>query len=162
MIHTYINTPVGILEITGSSTRVEKVFFSNSTLVSTKGLNQINAFPYPILEQFNEYFSGVRRTFDLIVTPNGNLFQKKVWSTLQSIRYGDTVSYSEIALKIGRPKAVRSVATAIGKNPLPIIIPCHRVIGKNGALRGYIGGLKIKQTLLHIEKTFAKITKSFP
>jgi len=152
LLRTHLTTPVGILEIIGNITHLENIVFCNEPLAHSKDTDRITVFPYPVLDQINEYFSGDRQTFDLSITPTGSLFQKKVWSTLQYIPYGKTVSYSDVAVKIGRPQAVRSVATAIGKNPLPIVIPCHRVVGKNGTLNGYSGGLVNKQLLLNNEK----------
>lgn len=109
----------------------------------------------PVLEKtiawLNDYFSGKNVTFSLPVRLIGTQFQLKVWNALKSIPYGSTVSYNDIALSIGRPSAVRAVANAIGANPISIIIPCHRVIGSNGTLTGYAGGLEIKRALLDIE-----------
>ena len=152
MLKSYLSTPICKLEVTGNSTHIESIDFLHNLTTKSKISKQSDTFPYPILEQLNEYFSGDRHIFDLAFIPTGSPFQKKVWSSLRSIPYAKTVSYTEIALKIGRPESVRSVATAIGKNPLPILIPCHRVIGKNGTLNGYSGGLEIKQFLLNHEK----------
>ena len=152
MLKSYLSTPICKLEVTGNSTHIESIDFLHDLTTKSKISKQSDTFPYPILEQLNEYFSGDRHIFDLAFIPTGSPFQKRVWSSLKSIPYAKTVSYTEIALKIGRPESVRSVATAIGKNPLPILIPCHRVIGKNGTLNGYSGGLEIKQFLLNHEK----------
>lgn len=102
--------------------------------------------------QIDEFFSGKREEFDIPLFPNGTEFQKKVWDSLLTIPYGKTVSYSDIAKNIGNPKAVRAVANAIGANKIAIIIPCHRVIGADGTLTGYGGGLDKKKYLLNIEK----------
>lgn len=102
--------------------------------------------------QLSEYFSGKRREFDLPLAPEGTPFQLAVWQALQTIPYGHTCSYGEIAEKIGNPKAARAVGMANNKNPISIIVPCHRVIGANGALTGYGGGIDIKKFLLEIEK----------
>lgn len=104
------------------------------------------------LRQLEEYFSGKRCTFDLPLHLVGTPFQKKVWRQLMKIPYGQTVSYAELARRIGRPKAYRAVANACGQNPLPIIVPCHRVIASGGKLGGYSGGLKRKRWLLRHEK----------
>jgi len=101
--------------------------------------------------QLTEYFAGDREEFDLPLDPNGTPFQMRVWRALLQIPYGETVSYGELARRIGRPKAQRAVGAANGSNPLPIIVPCHRVIGSNGSLTGYGGGLDIKRHLLDIE-----------
>lgn len=102
--------------------------------------------------EIEEYLDGKRKTFDIPTNPKGTVFQKKVWEELKKIPYGKTASYGEIAEKIGNPKAQRAVGLANNKNPVPIIIPCHRVIGKNGSLTGYAYGLDVKKTLLDLEK----------
>ena len=103
--------------------------------------------------QLDEYFHGKRTTFSLPFKLTGTPFQLAVWKELQNIPYGQTTSYKEIAQKINKPKAYRAVGMANNKNPLPIIIPCHRVIGSNGKLIGYAGGLKLKNYLLELEKS---------
>lgn len=102
--------------------------------------------------QLSSYFGGKLREFDLRVAPQGTAFQRSVWSELQRIPYGETISYGELARRLGNPKAVRAVGLANGSNPISIIIPCHRVIGRSGALVGYGGGLPIKQALLALER----------
>ncbi|MGI5986148.1 MAG: methylated-DNA--[protein]-cysteine S-methyltransferase [Clostridiales bacterium] len=102
--------------------------------------------------QLNEYFSGKRKNFDLPLEPLGTEFQKKVWAALSEIPYGDTRSYKDIADRVGSPKAARAVGGANNKNPLIIVIPCHRVIGANGDLVGYGCGLDMKRFLLELEK----------
>ena len=101
--------------------------------------------------QLDEYFAGQRRRFELRLAPRGTAFQLAVWQALQCIPYGHTCSYSELAGQIGRPQAVRAVGAANGANPLSIVVPCHRVIGRNGSLTGYAGGLPRKQLLLQLE-----------
>jgi len=103
--------------------------------------------------QLDEYFQGKRTTFSLPFKLTGTPFQLAVWKELQNIPYGQTTSYKEIAQKMNKPKAYRAVGMANNKNPLPIIIPCHRVIGSNGKLIGYAGGLKLKNYLLELEKS---------
>ncbi len=103
-------------------------------------------------KQLEEYFTGKRRTFDLPLNPKGTKFMKEVWRALQEIAYGETKTYGEIAEKVGNPKAARAVGMANHKNPIPIIIPCHRVIGSNGKLVGYALGMDKKQYLLEWEK----------
>ncbi|MFB0954113.1 MAG: methylated-DNA--[protein]-cysteine S-methyltransferase, partial [Aeromonadaceae bacterium] len=104
-------------------------------------------------EQFGAYFAGERHAFDLPLSQHGTEFQLQVWRALVQIPYGQTRSYADIAQTIGNPKAVRAVGATNGRNPLAIIIPCHRVIGQNGSLTGYAGGLAIKQFLLTLEQT---------
>lgn len=112
----------------------------------------------PIRKQLEQYFAGERRSFDLPLDLCGTAFQKKVWDTVSKIEYGKTRSYKEIAEQIGAPKAVRAVGGANNRNPIPIIIPCHRVIGSNGNMVGYGGGLEKKETLLCLEGAIEKIS----
>ncbi|MFD1419094.1 methylated-DNA--[protein]-cysteine S-methyltransferase [Companilactobacillus keshanensis] len=121
-------------------------FFKHDKLIYDEGLNKT------YVEELKEYLSGVRTTFDIRLDVSGTEFQKQVWKQLQRIPYGQSSSYSRIAKKINRPNAVRAVGTAIGKNPVSIIVPCHRVLAKNGTLGGYRGGLAMKQELLNLEK----------
>jgi len=104
-----------------------------------------------LCRQLDEYFAGRRRHFDLRLAPRGTAFQQAVWQALQGIPYGKTCSYSELAHQLGRPQAMRAVGAANGANPISIVIPCHRVIGRNGSLTGYAGGLPRKQLLLELE-----------
>lgn len=103
-------------------------------------------------EQLMEYFKGQRKTFDIPLKPQGTVFQMKVWKELLNIPYGETCTYKDIATRLGNPKACRAVGGANNKNPIMIIIPCHRVVGKNGDLVGYACGLDVKSKLLEIEK----------
>ena len=124
---------------------------NNSKLVNTIQLqpedpNMCSAYP-----QLKEYFSGERKCFDLPIDIEGTEFQKKVWDELIKIPFGTTISYKELAVRLGDEKVIRAAASANGANPLPIVIPCHRVIGSNGSLIGYAGGLKIKEKLLTLE-----------
>lgn len=111
-----------------------------------------NSFSYKIIKELDEYFSGKRKYFDLPLSYTGTSFQKKVWESLKKIPYGETKTYKEIALEIEKPKSYRAVGLANNKNPLPIFLPCHRVIGTNGKLVGYAGGLELKKKLLKLEK----------
>ena len=104
-----------------------------------------------LVAQLKEYFSGKRKSFDYPLAPKGTHFQLAVWNALLAIPYGDTITYAELAQRIGRPAAVRAVGAANGANPIPVIIPCHRVIGSNGTLTGYGGGIERKQWLLALE-----------
>lgn len=107
-------------------------------------------------EQLEEYFNGERKEFHLPLEPKGTEFQKQVWRALRKISYGTTKTYKEIAVEVGNEKACRAVGMANNKNPIPIIIPCHRVIGSNNKLVGYAGGLELKEKLLSLEKTTVK------
>lgn len=106
------------------------------------------------LSQLREYFSGARQTFDLPLDVRGTTFQKAVWSQVMRIPYGATVTYGDIAQLVGKPRASRAVGGAVGANPLPIVIPCHRVIGAGGALTGFGSGLDIKEMLLRLEGAY--------
>ena len=109
----------------------------------------------PVVMQLEEYFSGKRRSFDLQLDPIGTIFQQKVWKNLSEIPYGETRSYRDVAVGISAPKAVRAIGSANNRNPIPIIVPCHRVIGSNGALVGYGGGVTKKEYLLSLEQQHA-------
>lgn len=104
------------------------------------------------IQQLEEYFSGVRRTFEIPLRPTGTGFQRRVWTALQEIPYGTTLSYGALASRLGDLGAVRAVGAANGANPIPILIPCHRVVGSNGSLVGYGGGLDRKRALLELEQ----------
>lgn len=115
-----------------------------------------SVFSESAIEQLNEYFTGKRKEFDLPLDPSGTPFQKKVWAALQQIPYGETRTYKQIAQAVGNDKASRAVGMANNKNPIAIVIPCHRVIGANGSLVGYAGGLHIKESLLELEKKYSE------
>lgn len=112
--------------------------------------------PTPLIlaaaRQLDEYFAGKRKYFDLPLAPKGTAFQQIIWTILRQIPYGETISYKQLAAAAGNEKACRAAGGANNKNPLPVFIPCHRVIGANGSLTGYAGGLKIKQFLLELEQ----------
>ncbi len=148
------DTPIGRLVISGEKGKVEQLLFPLEAL----NFEPDSAWEYDrtcfkeILSQLDDYFAGKRKTFSLNLHPIGTEFQKKVWSELEKIPYGETINYGELAKRIGNPKASRAVGAANGKNPIPIVIPCHRVIGKNGSLTGFGGGLDIKKQLLDLEE----------
>lgn len=136
-----------------------RIGYNNEGICSLKtceiedGENEPSELTERVFGQLEEYFSGKRKVFDLPFKMNGTAFQMKVWQELLKIPYGDTVSYSEIAERIGCPEGARAVGGAVHNNPLWIIVPCHRVVGKNGKLTGYAGGTEMKKTLLELEKT---------
>lgn len=136
-----------------------RIGYNNEGICSLKtceledGENEPSVLTERAFGQLEEYFSGKRKVFDLPFKMNGTAFQMKVWQELLKIPYGDTVSYSEIAERIGCPEGARAVGGAVHNNPLWIIVPCHRVVGKNGKLIGYAGGTEMKKTLLELEKT---------
>jgi methylated-DNA-[protein]-cysteine S-methyltransferase len=109
-------------------------------------------------EQLREYFAGERTAFELDLAPRGTTFQLAVWEALRAIPYGETVSYAELAVSMGRPDAVRAVGAANGRNPLSIVVPCHRVIGADGSLTGFSAGLEAKRTLLDLERGALTLT----
>lgn len=112
---------------------------------------------HEVVAQLEAYFAGERQDFDLPLAPRGTAFQQQVWEALRAIPYGATTSYGELAAAIGNPAAVRAVGLANGRNPLPIIIPCHRVVGADGSLTGYGGGLEAKRALLELESRGARL-----
>lgn len=143
-----LNSPIGTIEIIGNETGLRSVSFSD-----TGAMN--NGVVYPVemecRKQLDEYFHGKRKTFSLELDMEGTAFQKKIWSELLKIPFGKTMSYLELAMKHGDVKAIRAVGAANGKNPVAIIVPCHRVIGAGGELVGYAGGLHRKKWLLELE-----------
>jgi methylated-DNA-[protein]-cysteine S-methyltransferase len=144
-----VPSPLGDLQLYSDGSHVVKIGFPGEALEAAREGND------PVLEacagQLAEYFRGDRRRFDLPLAPRGTDFQREVWRALADIPYGETRSYSEIARAIGRPRAVRAVGAANGRNPLPIVVPCHRVIGSDGSLTGFAGGLSAKTCLLELE-----------
>ncbi|NJX14102.1 methylated-DNA--[protein]-cysteine S-methyltransferase [Tamlana crocina] len=148
-------SPLGFTKIIGDHNGIASV----SVLNSEEKISDI--IPVELEDcvlQLNEYFEGTRKQFSLKVNPQGTDFQKKVWKQLELIPYGKTISYLELSKQIGDIKAIRAVANANGKNPLWIIVPCHRVIGSNGSLTGYAGGLQRKKWLLEHESPFKQQT----
>lgn len=140
---TIIETPIGPLHaVVDDAGRLVELGFREPLLKAP------SPPPAHVVRQINEYFAGKRRTFELELAPRGTPFQLAVWNALLAIPYGDTISYAELARRIGKPAAVRAVGAANGANPIPVIIPCHRVIGSNGSLTGYGGGIERKQWLL--------------
>lgn len=144
----YLNTPIGTLEIKGDENGLASVHFLDAEEENT---SIIPENLQTTIIQLQEYFEGTRTEFHLKLNPEGTSFQKKVWKQLQNIPYAKTVSYQEIANRLGDPKVIRAAASANGKNPIVIVIPCHRVIGIDGSLTGYAGGLHRKKWLLDYE-----------
>lgn len=148
-----IDSPVGRLLLAGDGVRLTGVHFqSGPQPMRPQDAWLESQMPFEAaIGQLSDYFEGRRRKFDLPLAPAGTDFQRQVWHTLTRIPYGETISYGELARRIGNPRASRAVGLANGANPLPIIVPCHRVIGANGSLTGFGGGLPIKRTLLALE-----------
>lgn len=151
-----MKSPVGELTLVASEKGLTAVLWEEEKPNRVPLEDLILDKKHPILleveDQLNEYFKGERKKFSLKLDPHGTEFQKKVWMALRSIPFGETRSYGELATQIGNPKASRAVGAANGKNPISVIVPCHRVIGSNGSLTGFAGGLKNKMTLLDLEK----------
>jgi methylated-DNA-[protein]-cysteine S-methyltransferase len=153
MYYRYMATPLGDLLLAGDAEALYVVGFPEGAMrrePHSEWIYSEHPF-YAACEQLGAYFDGSLREFDLALRPSGTEFQLAVLNELQKIPYGTTTSYGEIARRIGRPKAVRAVGRANGRNPIPIIIPCHRVIGSTGDLTGFGGGLPTKKALLRLE-----------
>lgn len=146
-------TPVGLLTVAVDERGVRHIRFESERhpIRIEREWKRDAAATAEVREQLLQYFAGERREFDLPLRPVGSPFQLKVWNTLAEIPFGETWSYSDVARRIGDPTATRAVGAANGRNPLPIVLPCHRVIGKDGSLTGFGGGLPIKQYLLEHE-----------
>jgi methylated-DNA-[protein]-cysteine S-methyltransferase len=151
--YRYLDTPVGrlLLAREGRDLRLLNFQRDRSPAPDPRWHESPDAFE-DVLSQLTEYFAGRRQRFELHLAPEGTPFQQRVWRELQDIPYGVTMSYGQIATRIGRPTASRAVGLANGSNPIAIVIPCHRVIGANGTLTGYGGGLPIKERLLALER----------
>ena len=142
------NSIIGDIFISDDENSLLSVKFVNHNFIE----NKENKIIRQTIKQLDEYFNGKRKKFELPLNPKGTEFQKKVWLQLMNIPYGKTATYKDIATQIGDPKASRAVGNANNKNPIAIIIPCHRVIGSNNKLTGYAGGLDKKEKLLNLEK----------
>jgi methylated-DNA-[protein]-cysteine S-methyltransferase len=152
--YSYLETPIGTLMIAGDSDTICRIDFPKDGRASKPEADWTESARGAVahaLRQLREYFAGKRTDFDLPLAPAGTVFQRAVWRRLQEIPYGETISYGELAQRIGNPKASRAVGAANGQNPIPIVIPCHRVIGANGKLTGFGGGLPTKEALLALE-----------
>jgi len=158
IVWTQIDSPVGPLTLAASDAGLHMLEFADSAHPVPRGAAWQKG-DHPILRktetQLQAYFAGTRRTFDLPLAPQGTPFQCAVWMALASIPYGQTITYAEQATRVGRPRATRAVGAANGRNPIAIVLPCHRVIGANGALTGYGGGLPVKEFLLRLEGVLA-------
>lgn len=159
MQYRHLNTPIGPLLLAGDEVGVRFLSFSagRKDLTPDPEWEPDRGGLTEAVRQLTAYFAGTLRDFDLALAPAGTAFQRSVWAELQRIPYGETTSYGEIARRVGNPKAVRAVGLANGSNPIAIIIPCHRVIGSNGSLTGYGGGLPTKQALLALERGQASL-----
>jgi methylated-DNA-[protein]-cysteine S-methyltransferase len=149
MHYAVMNTRVGPVTVASSDRGLAAVHFGNSV---PDGAVVDNSANREIVQQLSEYFEGKRTRFELPLDVDGTPFQKSVWSELLRIPYGETRSYGDIAKALGKPAAARAVGMANHNNPVAIVIPCHRVVGRNGSLTGYAGGLRLKEQLLSIER----------
>ena len=153
VFYTTLESPVGTLLLAGDSQALRMVSFQSSKHAEPPQADwkQDKAPFAEVIRQLRAYFRGERKEFDLPLAPEGTEFQLRVWNRLRTIPYGETISYAQLAERIGNPKAGRAVGLANGSNPIPIIIPCHRVIGSDGSLTGFGGGLPTKKMLLELE-----------
>ena len=153
MYYCYLNSPIGDLLLAGDDDGLSLIGFPQGKMRHDPEPDWIfNEKPFAaVRQQLEEYFAGERTVFDLPLHLSGTDFQVQVLQELQRIPYGETTSYGDIAKRIGRPKAMRAVGAANGRNPIPIIVPCHRVIGSSGDLTGFGGGLDTKEALLRLE-----------
>jgi methylated-DNA-[protein]-cysteine S-methyltransferase len=150
MNYAFVETPIGKLLIAGDAEAVHQIRFAPAR----PERDWVESPTGPIQEaarQLREYFAGKRTDFDLPLEAQGTVFQKAVWRLLCDIPYGETISYGELARRVGNPKASRAVGAANGQNPLPIVVPCHRVIGASGKMTGFGGGIPVKEALLALE-----------
>ncbi len=162
IFYDIITSPIGNLLLVANDHGLSQIHFEDENQLEkindnwVKDPNQLK----PVSDQLKAYFSNELSKFDVKLAPEGTVFQKQIWKQLKEIPYGETCSYLDIALSINKPNACRAIGMANSRNPIPIIVPCHRVIGKNGKLTGYAGGLKIKAKLLELENIDLAGTKN--
>ena len=151
MLYTSIKTKIGIIYLLSDGHSLTALDFHKNESHLLAKLDRNFLLFKKVEKQLNEYLDGKRKIFDIPLNPNGTEFQKLAWKTLLKIPYGSTLSYGEQAKKMNKPKAFRATGSANGKNPIPVIIPCHRIITSDGKLGGYSGELKLKKLLLKLE-----------
>ncbi len=155
-IYEDMDSPVGRLRLIGCGDSLVGIWFEHGR-DAARSATELQPASSPVLvrtrHQLEEYFAGQRREFDLPLEPRGTEFQRRVWQRLTRIAYGDTTTYGALAKDLGNPQGSRAVGLANGSNPIPIVIPCHRVIGADGSLTGFGGGLAIKSALLELERS---------
>jgi methylated-DNA-[protein]-cysteine S-methyltransferase len=155
--HTVIDSPIGVLTLVGADGALSGVYMENQSGMpdpSTFGARVSSGFE-EATEQLGEYFAGQRQEFTLRTSLGGSEFQRRVWRTVTAIPYGRTWTYAELADAVGRPDRLRAVAATNGRNPIAVVVPCHRVVGSDGGLTGYSGGLTRKRFLLDLERPSA-------
>lgn len=151
-------TPIGLIEIVGDEHAIQSILFVDREETNDVANRELPDVMHQCQRELEDYFKGTRLTFTFPVEQEGTPFQLEVWEALTTIPYGETTSYLALATTVGRPKAVRAVGRTNGRNRLSIVVPCHRVIGSNGALTGYAGGVERKEWLLRHEKQHAQRT----
>jgi methylated-DNA-[protein]-cysteine S-methyltransferase len=156
MNYQLLDTPIGTLRLVSNDDKLARVEFQGQHQVQADDRRKSNSILEAAAQQLREYFTGKRQQFELSLEPGGTAFQQEVWTSLRAIPFGQVRSYRDIATTVGRPRAVRAVGAANGRNPIPIIVPCHRVIGSDGSLTGFAGGLEIKKRLLNLEGALPK------
>jgi methylated-DNA-[protein]-cysteine S-methyltransferase len=154
LVHTSVESPIGELLLLGDGETLHGLYMQDGRKpmrITSSWMESADAFT-DVRTQLREYFAGERTTFDARLSMAGNPFELRVWRALSEIPYGETVSYGEIARRLGQPTAARAVGLANGRNPIAVVVPCHRVIGADGSLTGYGGGLERKRWLLELEQ----------
>ena len=161
-IYWTVDSPIGELLLVGDGDRLQKLHMQSARRPTRIGADWVrDAEPFADLcEQLDQYFAGERREFDVALDPHGTEFELRVWRALRQIPYGETESYGKLADRIGHPGHARAVGYANGRNPIAVVIPCHRVIGADGSLTGYAGGLERKRLLLDLEAPLAQLDLS--
>ncbi|MDU9048550.1 MAG: methylated-DNA--[protein]-cysteine S-methyltransferase [Candidatus Electrothrix sp. Rat3] len=154
MYRSTLSTPIGLIRLIADDHALYQISFPGGKINPPNVVSALNDHPLLCRAKvhLDEYFQGIRKNFDLPLNPQGTTFQQEVWACIQEIPYGKTKTYSEIAAALGNVNKARAVGGAANKNPLPIVIPCHRVIGNSGRLTGFAGGLEVKKYLLELEQ----------
>ncbi len=154
-LYAYYESPLGKILLSATSSALTSLHFVGEKyypgIATDWTYDETSAVVKAASTQLDDYFAGKRKTFELPLAPDGTEFQRQVWNALTKLRFGETSTYAQVAQRIGNPKAVRAVGAANGRNPISIIVPCHRVIGADGSLIGYAGGLARKKALLQLE-----------
>lgn len=156
-----MSSPLGVLRISGTDLGITEVRFCEEEASYTEQTSEMPACISDCVQQLEEYFAGKRHNFDLMLAPAGTTFQKQVWQELQGIPHGKTTSYLAVSRAVSGEKAIRAVGAANGRNPICIVVPCHRVIGSDGSLTGYAGGLWRKEWLLRHEGSLRTAAQTF-
>lgn len=162
MNYQYLDTPIGKLRLVSTGAHLAAIEFNGQHGHVDTDTERTDEVLARTAAQLRQYFTGARKQFDLPLAPTGTAFQQSVWNALATIPWGALRSYADIARAIDKPTAVRAVGAANGRNPLPIVVPCHRVIGSNGSLTGFAGGLEIKRQLLELEGSLGELPFSQP